>query len=131
MKTTCYHPTDDGRTCGFCLPCQARTTPWTSEDIEIWFARKAAKAGNLGMAARDDWRDAALMLELAQGTRELGARATLCPIMLASIGLDWEAVKAIARSMVGTYAATRALVSERARLDAVQNAGQNGRAWEC
>lgn len=112
----CYHPTDLGRSCGFCLNCQ------TAAD----------------MRDHDDARDAQLFLEL--GTRELGARATLCPIMLATIGLDWEAVKAIACDMVGAWRVNPVATlthlydvraTERARLDAVQNAGQAGRAWEC
>lgn len=46
-----------------------------------------------------DMRDAALMLELAQGSAELGCRAVAAPITLATIGLEWPAVKAIAAEL--------------------------------
>jgi predicted transcriptional regulator len=104
----CYHPTDLGRSCGFCLNCQ------TMADIRAY----------------DDARDADLMSELAQGTKELGARATLCPIMLATIGLEWDAVQAVARSMAGAW---RVNPTARAILEAVQRSGTGrpGSVEEC
>jgi hypothetical protein len=75
-------------------------------------------------AMRGDARDAAIMAELAQGTKDLGARATLCPVMLATIGLEWDAVQAVARSMAGAW---RVNPTARAILEAVQRSG-TGRA---
>jgi hypothetical protein len=55
--------------------------------------------GATTIASDCDARDSALMLELVTGSADLGARATLCPITLATIGLEWPHVREIAAEL--------------------------------
>lgn len=53
-------------------------------------------------AIDDDRQDAALMLELARGSAEIG-RATLAPVTLATIGLDSGSMRTIARELAADH----------------------------
>jgi hypothetical protein len=100
----------------------------TLEDIQIRRWRMGSEQIESYDAAHRS--EAAIMAELAQGTKDLGARATLCPVMLATIGLEWSAVQAVARSMAGAW---RVNPTARAILEAVQRSGTGrpGSVEEC